>query len=161
MVSLEVEEGKSNGYGGDEDASAFTGTDQDSQKTFDTKNYYSEIDTGTAPRASESTSASAPESTSVSGGDQVGEGQQKDFHRARAFDSLKNLYRAYDALTREIDEAIDGAVRRIDPETMRRFDDLTFKYDNEIQFSRHVVHSLEVIVQEVNRMRSERIPCKL
>ncbi|GMH40795.1 hypothetical protein BSKO_08699 [Bryopsis sp. KO-2023] len=158
-VSLEVDEGKSNGNGGDDDASAFTGTDQDSKKTFDTKDYYSEIDTGTAPRASECTSASA--STSVSGGEQVGEKQQKDFHRARAFDSLKSLYRVFDALTREIDGVIDGAVRKINLETMRRFDDLTFKYDNEIHFSRHVVHSLDVIVQEVNRMRSERIPCKL
>ncbi|GMH42494.1 hypothetical protein BSKO_10413 [Bryopsis sp. KO-2023] len=156
-----------NGYDGDDDGSSATGsTDRDSEKGFQTNDYYSEIDAGTS--APESTSASAPPSSppeltstsaSASGGEQVGDEQEKDIAREQAFKVLKSLYRSYDALWRDISGAITGkTVQTSSPDTMRRFNDLTYWHANEVKFARDIAFLLGVIVEELDILRSEKLP---
>ncbi|GMH40646.1 hypothetical protein BSKO_08550 [Bryopsis sp. KO-2023] len=77
--------------------------------------------------------------------------------RTKAFESLKDLYRAMDLLIRQVDGAITGIVMSTDPGTMERFEALTYPFSGELQFAAGVSHTVQVIVEELNHLRA-RLP---
>ncbi|GMH42499.1 hypothetical protein BSKO_10418 [Bryopsis sp. KO-2023] len=141
------------------------------QQLFHREQMLAKIDAGTAASESTSTSTSAPPSArpstsaststsaSACGGEQVGDEQKKDIAREHAFQVLKSLYCSYDALWSDVSGAITGeTVQACNPDTMRRFNDLTYWQTNEVNFARDIAFLVGVIVKELDVLRSEKLP---